>query len=52
MIFDKNEHRFEIADLKVIFENSVNEVLDETKITKIDKDHILCHIKLLLDKWL
>lgn len=51
-IFSKTEHIFEIANLKLILELSLKEIIEETEISEKDKQHILFQMGCRLSNWL
>lgn len=51
-VFSKTEHKFEKADIKLILELSLREILDETEINDKDKQHILLQMGCRLLNWL
>lgn len=51
-VFDKTEHDFEIADVKIILELSLKEIVDETEISDKDKKHILFQMGCRFSNWL
>lgn len=51
-VFSKTEHEFEKADIKLILELSLKEILEETEINDEDKQHILLQMGCRLSNWL
>jgi transposase len=51
-VFSKTEHKFEIADIKLILELSLKEIIEETEISEKDKQHILFQMGCRLSRWI
>ena len=51
-VFSKTEHKFEKANIKLILELSLKEILEETEISGKDKQHILLQMGCRLSNWL
>lgn len=51
-IFSKTEYKFEIADIKLILELSLKEIVEEIEISEKDKEHILLQMGCRLSNWL
>ena len=51
-VFSKAEHKFEKANIKLILELSLKEILEETEISDKDKQHILFQMGCRMSNWL
>lgn len=51
-VFSKTEHNFEKADVKIILELSLKEILDDTEINDKDKEYIINQMGYRLNSWL
>lgn len=51
-VFSKTEHKFEKANVKLILELSLKEIIEETEITEKDRQHILLQMSSRLSNWL
>ena len=51
-VMSKTEHKYELTNLKVIFNNTLYGVLNDTNISKKDKDFIREQMSYRFNKWL
>ena len=51
-VFSKTEHKFEKANIKLILELSLKEIIEETEISDKDKQHVLLQMGCRLSNWL
>ncbi len=51
-IFSKTQHKFEQANVKIILQNSLTEILNEIEILDKDRKHILEQMSNRIYKWL
>lgn len=51
-VFYKTEHKFEIANIKLILELSLKEILEETEISDKDRQHVLLQMGSRFSNWI
>jgi hypothetical protein len=51
-IFSKTEHKFENVDIKILLENSLNEILNDIDLDSNNRDLVLTQMKYRISKWL
>lgn len=51
-VFDKTEHKFERANIKLILIRSLQEIINEIGLSPKDRHHILLELDIRLSKWL
>jgi len=51
-VMSKTEHKYELTNLKVIFNYTLKEVIQETNISKEDKEFVCEQMSYRFNKWL